>query len=431
MRPFLTANDTPGQHANSWYAETAGPFPDHPALAGEVQADVCIVGAGYAGLSAALHLAEAGRRVVVLEANRVGWGASGRNGGQLGTGPRADMWAYEKQVGAADAAKVWEIGFAANQLVRDLIARHDIQCDLTDGYLECGRSRKDAEEAQRYAEHIATTYKHPKIRPVDRAEMLDLMGSDQLHGGYRDDQSAHLHPLKLALGLGQTAVGAGAIIHEQSKVVSIEKGIVQTVDGAVRAPEILICCNGYLDALAPGAQRHLLPINNFIIATEPLGENRARAVNRDNVCACDSLFVLNYFRLSPDGRMLWGGGESSGTRFPTDLAGLVRGKMLTIYPDLADVAITHAWGGTLSITGTRFPLFQDMDTGIRVIGGWSGSGINMATMGGKIAADAVLGDVGDWSTLARMPTPRFPGGDWFRIPMLRLAMFWYGLMDRL
>lgn len=431
MRRFLTANDAPGVHAKSWYAETAGPLPDHPPLTGEAQADVCIIGAGYAGLSAALHLAENGASVVVLEANRIGWGASGRNGGQLGVGPRADMHKYERMVGQADAAKVWEIGYAANVLVRDLIAAHGIECDLVDGYLDCGRSPRAAGDLQRYAGHLSATYAHPKVQTVDAAEMQDLMGSDRLFGGYRDDQAAHLHPLKLALGFGSAAVRAGAVIHERSPAISIEPGIVRTDRGSVRARDILICCNGYLDGLSSRAERRMLPINNFIIATEPLDPERAARVNRDNLCACDSLFVLNYFRLTPDRRMLWGGGENSGVRFPSDLAGMVRGKMLTLYPDLADLKITHAWGGTLSITGTRFPVFQDLGGGVRVIGGWSGSGINMATMGGKISADAILGDVGDWNLLARVPTPRFPGGDWFRVPLLRLAMLWYGLRDRL
>ena len=193
----------------------------------------------------------------------------------------------------------------------------------------------------------------------------------------------------------------------------------------------MLCCNGYLDGLSAPAQRRMLPINNYILATEPLGDNRARQVNRDNVCAADTRFVLNYFRLSPDGRMLWGGGESTGRKFPGDLKGLVRKQMLQVYPDLADVAITHAWGGTLAITGTRMPLFHDLGGGVRAIGGWSGSGVHMATMGGKIAADAVMGAPGDWDVLARMPTPAFPGGDWFRMPLLRLAMVWARLSDRL
>ena len=369
---------------------------------------------------------------MVLEANRIGWGASGRNGGQLGVGPRADIATYEQMVGADDARKVWDIGFAANQFWSGTWSpTHDIDCDLTDGFIGCGRRPADATAFQRHAEYLAERYGHPRIRPMDAAEMRDALGTDAFHGGYRDDQAAHLHPLKLALGLGRAAVAAGAVIHETSRAVSMEPGIVSTASGKVRADNILICCNGYLDDLSPRARRRMLPLNNFIIVTEPLGPEMADRVNPGRVCAYDSLFVVNYWRLTPDGRMLWGGGESTGRRFPADISALVRSRIRPIYPEIAEMPVSHAWGGTLSITGTRFPVFRDLGGGVRVIGGWSGSGINMATMGGRIAADAILGDVGDWDVLARMPTPRFPGGDWFRWPLLRLAMFWYGLRDRL
>lgn len=428
---YLTANDTPGVHAPSWYAETAGDADDLAALDGDVAADVCVVGAGYAGLSAALHLAEKGLSVRVLEANRIGWGASGRNGGQLGIGPRADITDYENSVGPDDARKVWDIALAANRLVRDLIARHGIDCDLTDGYLEAAAKPSHVAELLEFAAHVTQTYQHDSITPVDREEMQALLGTDAYHGGYRDQMGAHLHPLKLARGLGRAAMAAGAIIHENTRVTAVSGGSVRTSSGYVTAPHILLACNGYLDGLLMRPQRRMLPINNYILATEPLGKDRARQVNQDNLCVSDTRFVLNYFRLSPDGRMLWGGGESYGRRFPTDLKTFVRKRMLDIYPDLADVAVTHAWGGTLAITGTRYPLFQNLGNGVRAIGGWSGSGVHMATMGGKIAADAIAGEVDDWDLLAQMPTPRFPGGDWFRTPLLRLAMTWYGLRDRL
>lgn len=428
---YLTVNDRPGEHPRSWYADTAGALPDHPPLSGEVRADVCVIGGGYAGLSAALHLAEAGRRVVLLEAHRIGWGASGRNGGQLGVGPRADIRKYEKLVGRDDARKVWDISIAGNRLVRDLIARHGIDCDLADGYLETAWRKTDLPDMTDYASHVARHYEHPDIELVDRDGVQALIGTARYHGAFLDRVGGHLHPLRYALGLGRAAVGAGAVIHERSRVTSVEPGLVRTEAGSVRAEHVLVACNGYLDGLAAPAARRMLPLNNFILATEPLGENRARHVNRDNLCVCDTRFVLNYYRLSPDGRMIWGGGESGGRRFPQDLGTLVRARMLQIYPDLADVEVTHAWGGTLAITATRFPVFQDLGKGIRAIGGWSGSGIHMATMGGRIAAEATAGDTAAWDVLARMPTPAFPGGDWFRMPLLRMALFWYGLRDRL
>lgn len=428
---YLTANDTPGQHAASWYAETVGPLPEHPALEGSVRADACVIGGGYAGLSAALHLAERGLSVVLVEANRIGWGASGRNGGQLGVGPRAEITKYEQAVGPDDARKVWEIGVEANRLVRDLIARHEIDCDLTDGYLEACWKPSHVAPVQHFAEHVTRVYGHDRIRPVDRDEMVAMIGTERYHGGYLDMQAGHLHPLKLALGLGRAAVAAGAVIHENTRVTGVAPGRVTTEHGTIEAQHVVVACNGYLDGLMARPQARMLPINNFILATEPLGVARAAKVNRDNVAVCDTRFVLNYYRLSPDGRMLWGGGESTGRRFPADLRSLVRARMLEIYPDLEDVEITHVWGGTLAITGTRFPLFQEVEPGVLAIGGWSGSGIHLGVMGGRIAADAIAGERADWDVLARMPTPRFPGGDWFRMPLLRLAMAWYGLRDRL
>ncbi|MEO1493527.1 MAG: FAD-binding oxidoreductase [Pseudomonadota bacterium] len=428
---YLTANDRPGEHARSWYAETAAPLPEHPVLVGDTRADVCIIGGGYAGLSAALHLSQRGYDVRVLEAHRIGWGASGRNGGQVGIGPRRDIRDYEERVGRDDARKIWEIGIEANRLVRDLVARHEISCDIADGYLECAWRPGDADDLTDYAEHLRAVYAHETVRPVDRTEMTDLIGTERYHGGFRDDMGAHLHPLNYALGLGQAAVAAGAVIHEGSVVTEVAPGHVTTAKGTVTAQQILLACNGYLDGLLPRPARRMLPLNNFILATEPLGEARAQKVNRDHLCVCDTRFVLNYFRLSPEGRMLWGGGESTGRVFPADLKALVQQRMLEIYPDLADVAITHAWGGTLAITASRMPLFQSLGDGVLAIGGWSGSGIHMATMGGKIAAEAIAGQAERWDVLARMPVPAFPGGDWFRVPLMRLAMAWYGLRDRL
>ena len=428
---YLTANDTPGVHAESWYAATAGAVPDYPRLEGAVRADVCVVGGGYAGLSVALHLAERGYDVVLVEANRIGWGASGRNGGQLGTGPRAERAAYEKAIGPADARKVWNIAVAANGLVKDLIAKHGIDCDLTPGYLEACWRPGHVDEVWAETEHLARDYGHTNRRNVDCVEMAEMLGTERYHGGFLDMTGAHLHPLRLALGIGRAALAAGARIFERSRATALAPGRVATEAGEVAADHVILATNGYLDGLVGPVARRSMPINNFIIATEPLGEDRARAIIRDNVCVCDTKFVLNYFRFSPDHRMLWGGGESYGRRFPSDIAGFVRRRMLEIFPQLSDVRIDYAWGGTLAITGTRFPAFQRIDAKTLAISGWSGSGIHMATMGGQIAAEAVAGTLERWDLMAHLPTPKFPGGDWFRAPLLAAAMTWYSLRDRL
>ena len=216
---YLTANDRPGQHANSWYAETAGPLPVFPILTGTAKADLCVIGGGYAGLSAALHAAERGLSVVLIEANRVGWGASGRNGGQVGIGPRAEMEAYEKAVGRDDARKVWNIATAANRLVRDLVSAHDIDCDLSNGYVEAAWRAREVRELHAYVEHLARHYDHTTARAVNFDEMAAMLGTDRYFGGYADSMGGHLHPLKFALGLAHAASDAGVQIFERSKAV--------------------------------------------------------------------------------------------------------------------------------------------------------------------------------------------------------------------
>ena len=421
---MLHANDRPGAHAESWYAATAAPTPDRPALQGETRADVCVVGGGYGGLSAALHLAEAGLDVVLLEAHRVGWGASGRNGGQLGHGPRVDIRSVEARLGAEDAARIWEISTEATALVKALIARFDIACDLTPGYLEAGWRAADADDARAYVDHVARRY-------VSTDEMRTRVAAQRYFGGYEDREAGHLHPLNLALGMARAAEGAGARLHERSQVARLSEGRVETDTGAsVRADWIILACNGYLDDLDGDVAARVMPINNFVIATEPLGP-RGRALIPGGECVSDARFVLDYFRLSPDGRLLFGGGETYGHRFPRDIKSFVRRPMLEIFPQLSDVRIDYGWGGTLAITRRRTPLFRRTGPRRLAIGGWSGSGIHMATMGGKIAAEAVRGVLSRWDVMAADVAPPFPGGTWLRAPMLALAMSWYALRDRL
>ncbi|MEL6477515.1 MAG: FAD-binding oxidoreductase [Pseudomonadota bacterium] len=428
---YLTANDRPGIHADSWYAATAGAFPDHPAVQGEIRADVCVIGGGYAGLSAALHLAERGVDVVLVEANRVGWGASGRNGGQLGVGPRADIETYERAIGREDARKVWEISIAANRLVRDLIAQHGIACDLVDGALYPVAKRADEAEYLAEPAYLAKHYGHTTARALTREEMADRLGTAAYHGGIEDRMGGHLHPLRYALGLARAAEDAGARIFERSRVTSLGPGRASLAAGSVMADTVLLAMNGYIDGLEPRVAARSLPINNFIAATEPMDPARAARIIPGNECVADSFFVLNYYRKTRDHRLLWGGGEGYGTRFPRDIGAVVRRAMLRIYPDLADLAFTHAWGGTLAITAPRFPLFQEVGKGVLSVSGWSGSGIHMATMGGRIAADAISGDGSAWAVLSRLPVPAFPGGKWFRAPLTTAALTWYALRDRL
>ncbi|MEI4232819.1 NAD(P)/FAD-dependent oxidoreductase [Roseovarius sp. D22-M7] len=430
---LLYANDRRGEYPDSWYAATADPLDRFAPLQGETRADVCVVGAGYTGLSAALHLAEAGLDVVLLEAQRVGFGASGRNGGQLGSGQRMAQTALERLVGRGDAGKLWDLGEDAKDLVTSLIAKHDIACHLKPGVAHACFSQREAASEHAYADHLAETYGYTRIEKLDRDAMQALCPSPAYVGGTLDMGAGHLHPLAFALGLGRAAQAAGVRMHEGSFVRQIERGSptrVSTDKGTVRADHVILACNGYLGDLDRRVAAHVMPINNFIAATEPLGRDAARVLTQD-VAVADSKFVINYFRLSHDGRLLFGGGESYGYRFPRDIAAVVRKPMLEIFPHLAGTRIDHAWGGTLAITMKRMPYLARLAPNILSASGYSGHGVGTATHAGRLMAEAVRGEADGFETLSRLPAPAFPGGSALRTPLLVLAMTWFSLRDRL
>jgi len=424
---LLFANDRPGAYPASWYAETAAPLPPCATLRGEVRADVCVVGGGYTGLSAALHLAEAGFSVVLVEAQRVGFGASGRNGGQVGSGQRQDQDWLERHA-PGDARALWRIAESAGALVQSLIARHAIDAAWRPGVAHAQRSVQGVAAGRRYAEHLARVYGYEQITPLDAAGIADLTGSRAFAGGALDRGAGHIHPLRFALGLARAAVAAGVTVHEGSEVIEAAPGRVRTSGGVVTCDHVVLGCNGYLGTLAPQVAARVMPINNFIVATEPLDAHPD--ILPGDVAVADDRFIVNYWRLSEDRRLLFGGGESYGYRFPRDIAALVRGPMLSIYPQLRDVAMTHAWGGTLAITMNRMPHFSRAG-GVYTASGYSGHGVAMAVMAGQMIAEAVAGDATRFDTMARIKAPPFPGGTALRSPLLALAMTWYGLRDRL
>lgn len=422
------------EHVDSWYAASAGAAPSYTSLKGGTDADVCIIGAGYTGLSSAIHLAERGYKVVVLEANRVGWGASGRNGGHVGTGQRADQSSLEKWVGRETAGNLWQLGLDAVDLVCELVETHHIDCELGVGNLHMAAKASHAVDLEHEVNQLTRDYGYTKASYLNREELAELTSASGMHGGMLDMGARHLHPLKYTHGLARVASSLGVTIYEQSPAVKWRDNSqlqINTPQGSVTAKALVLACNGYLGKLAPTIAGNIMPINNFVVATEPLSPEQQRAVTRDNHSLSDSLFVINYWKLSGDGRLLFGGGENYTSRFPKDIKGFVRPYMLNIYPELTDVKIDYGWGGTLGITMNRMPDFGRIGSRIFYAQGFSGHGVPTATMAGKLLTAAIDGDSEKFDLMASVPTHRFPGGTLLRWPGLVAGMLYYSLLDKL
>ncbi|AQQ67723.1 oxidoreductase [Microbulbifer agarilyticus] len=421
-------------HTDSYYAASANPTGDHPRLQGDVEADVCIIGAGYTGLSSALHLAERGYKVVVLEAERIGWGASGRNGGHVGVGQRKGQEDLEKMLGLDTAKVLWGMGVEAVQLVESLINKHDIKCDLKRGIMHLAAKASHDDELKDEVELLNERYGYDQIRYADRHEVGKLVGSERFHGGQVDSGSLHLHPLNFALGLADAAAAAGVQFYEHSRVTSYHGGspcVVSTSGGRVYAKNVVLACNGYLGGLEPRMAGRIMPINNFVLATEPLSEGLAQELIANDYALQDTLFVINYWKLSGDNRLVFGGGENYTSRFPQDIRGFVRKYMLEIYPQLEDTRIDYGWGGTLAITMNRMPSIGRLEPNVYYSQGYSGHGVPTATFAGKILSEVIAGTEERFDILSRIPTPRFPGGTLLRWPGLVAGMLYYSMMDKL
>ncbi|KQV54845.1 MULTISPECIES: FAD-binding oxidoreductase [unclassified Caulobacter] len=415
----------------NWYEATAHDRPDLPPLQGDTQADVCVVGAGFTGLGAASTLAPVAK-VVVLEADRVGSAATGRNGGQVHTGQRRDQAWLEKAVGRDDAMALWRLAEDARAHFKTLT--DTIPCDWRPGMIHARHKRGGEAEDAAHVALMAERYGYDQLALVDAADLAVELGTDAYHGGLVDRGGGHVHPLNLALGMARQATAAGAVIHERTRAEAWRreggKIVVETVSGRVTCEQLILTGDGSLNAMAGAARARVMPINNFIAVTEPLGA-LADTIIRSNAAVSDSRFVVNYFRKTADGRLLFGGGENYRPGFPRDIAGLVRKNLLKVYPQLADVAITHAWGGTLGITMSRMPFVGEVAPGVRAASGYSGQGVMLAPYVGRLLAEAALGKTAGVELLARVPTPPFPGGRLLRWPLTVAGLSWYALRDRL
>lgn len=432
MNP-LYRNDRPGELPKSWYAATADIPEQRPPLKGEVRVDVCIVGAGFTGLSAARHLAQKGMSVVVLDAHRSGFGASGRNGGQVCSGYNSDQLTLTKHVGADHARALWELAEEAKADLRALCETHVPEARYTPGLMHTTYSAADAKHDAAEVALLTETYGYEKVRLYPKEEVQNLVASPRFHSGLLDMGAGHIHPLRYAFGLARLAEQAGATIYERSEVHHIDEGdpaSIATGQGRVKADHVILAGNGYMPNLARKVAARVMPVNSFICATEPLGD-LADEIFKQDIAVNDSLWVVNYFRLSEDKRLLFGGRPSYQVAFPDDMTTVLRKRFVDLFPQLAEVKVDYAWGGTLGITMTRLPAVIRVTPNIISGGGFSGHGVALSGFVGKVMAEAVAGQAGRFDVLADINVPPFPGGAAFRAPLLRLAMTWYAMRDRL
>ena len=420
--------------ANSYYVTTSAAAPEAPPLAGEVKADLCVVGGGCTGLSAALHAAERGLRVVLLEGGRIGWGASGRNGGQLIPGLRLGAHELVARFGRDEARRLFDLALEARRLVLDLIARHDIDCDLRlSGHLSAAAKRSHLDHHAREAEALTEVMDYPHARLLSREEVAEGLDAPGYHGGLLDLGGGYYHPLNYTLGLTRAAEAAGVALHERSVALDLEPlstgGVrVKTDAGAVTADYVVLAGDALLDRLDGELERYIMPVASYIAVTEPSGDME-RAIPSDWAVS-DSRFVVNYFRRTADGRLLFGGGERYTRRPPRDAAAFVRPHIEAVFPKARDVRLDYAWGGLVSITRTRLPHVGRRGR-VLFAHGYSGMGALLSTLAGALLADAIAADETRLDTLAAAAPPPFPGGAALRSPMHVLGMIWYALRDRL
>lgn len=423
-------------HAPSYYAATANQTLSFPPLEGEIQTDVCVVGGGFSGLNTALELAERGARVVLLEARRIGWGASGRNGGQLIRGVGHDVEQFESVIGAEGVRELKRLGFEAVDLVRQRIARHDIQCDLHWGFADLANKPRHWQHLQEEQTALqALGYPHP-LRLVPKDQLAEVVGSQRYEGALVDEGSGHLHPLNLALGEAAAAQALGVQLFEDSQVTRLEYGPkvrVHTARGRVSADTLVLCCNAYINELQPDLAAQVLPAGSYVIATEPLSAERAARLLPGNRAVCDQNVAVDYFRLSADRRLLFGGACHYSGRDPKDIAGYMRPKMLEVFPELADVRVDYAWGGMIGIGANRLPQIGRLREHPNVFHAqaYAGHGVNATHLAGHLLAEAILAQSAGFDLFAQVPHARFPGGRHLRSPLLALGMLWYRLKDSL
>ena len=423
------------QHAPSYYAASANRHLSFPALAGEQRADVCVVGGGFSGLNTAIELAQKGFSVVLLEAHKIGWGASGRNGGQLIRGVGHDVERFEPTIGKQGVRELKLMGLEAVEIVRQRVEQFQIDCDLKWGYCDLANKPSHLDGfAEDMAELKELGYAH-EMRLLQPEQMHEVVGSQRYVGGLIDMGSGHLHPLNLALGEAAAAQALGVRLYEDSAVTRIDYGNevkVHTAHGLVRAAHLVLGCNAYLNGLNSNLGGKVLPAGSYVIATEPLSAAQARDLIPRDMALCDQRVALDYYRLSADRRLLFGGACHYSGRDPADIAGYMRPKMLAVFPQLQDVKIDYQWGGMIGIGANRLPQIGRLkdQPNVYYAQAYSGHGVNATHLAGKLLGEAIAGRASsDFDLFARVPHMTFPGGQHLRSPLLALGMLWHRLKE--
>ncbi|WP_330629474.1 FAD-binding oxidoreductase (plasmid) [Thioclava litoralis] len=423
-----------GAHTGSYYAASANPAPLRPQLEGAQEADVCVVGAGFSGLSTALHLAEKGYQVTVVEGARIGWGASGRNGGQIVNGLNASLQKIGKSYGQDTARFVAGLVTEGGKIIRERVSTYGIQCDLKDGNVFAAFNDMHMRELEE-KKQLWESYGLCDQRMLTKAEIREHAATDLYVGGMIDPTGGHMHPLNLCLGEAAAIEANGGTIYEMSPVVSVDtqaaRPVIKTEKGQITSRILVLCGNAYLGHVVPDLENRVMPVSTQVMATEPLGEDRARALMPADTCIEDVRYILDYYRMSADKRLLFGGGTVYGGTDPKDIKAKLWGNMMKVFPQLSDVKIDYAWSGNFALSFSRVPQMGRLGNATYYAHGYSGHGVTGSHTFGRILSEAIDGDASRFDVFAKLRWIPFPGGRTFRVPYSVIGSWYYELRDRL